>query len=183
MRNKLLRLFFVFIIIIAVTGFLFPPKINNHIVDTQYNFDGSKTYIYEDGRMYEGEIDTKLNRQVHGTLYLKDRVVIGKFENNEISKGVIIYDNGDVYEGDIVEFMAHGKGEILYDAGGKYIGDSKFDKPDGKGFIIYPNGVTYKGDFKHGVQHGKGRLTKDGGLIQGEFRYNKYIKYIKSSEF
>ena len=133
--------------------------------------------------MYEGEIDTKLNRQGHGTLYLKDRVVIGKFENNEISKGVIIYDNGDVYEGDIVEFMAHGKGEILYDAGGKYIGDSKFDKPDGKGFIIYPNGVTYKGDFKHGVQHGKGRLTKDGGLIQGEFRYNKYIKYIKSSEF
>lgn len=181
--KKMIVILTFFVICLTATGSYTDTGTQSNIIETIKNSDGTKIYYYDNDTYYEGEIDSKLRKNGQGALYLEDRVITGKFIEDTIKTGVIVYNNGDVYEGDIVKFMAHGKGEKRYSNGDKYIGTFKLDKLDGQGSLMMATKETYKGEFKFGVYHGKGRYTKDGILTQGEYRYGKYIKYLPSSEF
>lgn len=169
-------------VIIFSSGFNVLP--DNKTIDKIINSENEKDFIYKDGSIYRGNVDDKLNWIGEGAFYdTKGNIFIGYFNKGVLLKGRIIYSNKDIYEGDIVDFMAHGKGEIRFSNGDKYIGEFKYNKMEGDGFIMFSNTDTYKGQFKYGVFHGKGRYTKEGGLTQGLFEYGKYIKYLPTSEF
>lgn len=96
-------------------------------------------------------------------------------------KGVITYDNGDVYTGELRGGRRHGKGRLVFANGDVYDGDwardvrsgsgalstgtgiftgeFRGDKMVGSGRIVYSNGDVYEGDWRDGVRHGVGKFT------------------------
>ena len=57
-------------------------------------------------------------------------------------KGVLIYNNGDKYEGEWKKDKKEGEG-VFIDRNGKYEGEYKNDMKEGKGTIYYNNGNVY----------------------------------------
>ncbi|MBE6635935.1 MAG: hypothetical protein E7617_07055 [Ruminococcaceae bacterium] len=85
-----------------------------------------------------------------------------------------IYENGDVYEGQMKYDRPHGKGKMILACGEIYEGDYYDGKRTGKGKYIYANGALYEGDFVDGKFHGKGKYTyPDGSVYDGEFLEGK----------
>ena len=80
----------------------------------------------------------------------------GEFEGEyDSSTGVAIgthtNSNGDVYEGELLDFKRNGTGKLT-------IGDT----------------LVYEGEWKNGLYHGQGRLTyQDGGTYVGAFAYGR----------
>ena len=104
---------------------------------------------------------------VEGTVYYADgttaEVSDGKMADSKQSPAVwslkLTYSNGDVYEGESVYFLRHGKGKLAYKGGDVYKGDFVFDEMDGKGTYTYLSGDQYIGDFENGKKNGKGTYT------------------------
>jgi len=49
-----------------------------------------------------------------------------------------------------------------------------------KGIFVYGSGNTYKGEWNKDMKHGKGTYTlKDGGILQGIWQNDKFIKDIQ----
>ena len=85
------------------------------------------------------------------------------------------FDNGDVYEGEVVNGKMHGKGKYTYANGiideGKFFAGTMV-----KGKCIYPGGVVKEGDFAEG-ELVKGKYTyADGTTEEGEFVDTKLVK-------
>ena len=59
--------------------------------------------------------------------------------------GTIVYNNGDVYEGELLGFLRHGKGKLSYVGGKTYVGDFDHDKMTGFGEITSETGDYYSG--------------------------------------
>jgi hypothetical protein len=64
-------------------------------------------------------------------------------------KGKMIYNNGDMYEGDWKNDKMEGYGKFIYNNGDIYEGDWKDNKREGHGKYIYSNGNIYEGDWKN----------------------------------
>ncbi|KMT08132.1 hypothetical protein BVRB_6g143810 [Beta vulgaris subsp. vulgaris] len=91
-------------------------------------------------------------------------------ENTERDK---VFSNGDVYCGDYLGTIPHGKGKYTWSDGTIYEGDWEEGKMTGKGLIIWSSGSTYEGDFSGGYLHGQGVLTgADGSTYDGTWRMN-----------
>ena len=77
----------------------------------------------------------------------------------------IIYDNGEIYIGDIKNGLKHGKGKMLYKSKDEklYEGDFKENKREGKGILYYNNTDRYEGDFQNNIRNGKGILYYNNG--------------------
>ena len=69
------------------------------------------------------------------------------------------YANGDVYEGQTVQFLRHGSGKLAYSGGDTYEGAFHFDDMEGKGSYTYLSGDRYVGEFSKNQKHGKGTYT------------------------
>ncbi len=74
-------------------------------------------------------------------------------------KGIVTYDNGNIYTGDMFEGYYTGKGIFTTADGQRYEGD--FVKGDyfGKGVLTMVGGYRYEGDFVGNLPHGKGKST------------------------
>jgi len=85
-------------------------------------------------------------------------------------KGKKRYDNGSVYDGDLVNGIRSGKGKgITANGGGVYEGDWVNDTFNGKGKITLANGGVYEGDFVFG-RFTKGKTTlASGAVYEGDF--------------
>ena len=128
--------------------------------------------------------------------------------NGDITSGpnkdhppTIIYKNGDIYVGEIIDMVPNGigimnytlcnqkfemykgrwmnckyngYGELLYKNGTKYVGEWVDDKMYGKGKIIYSNGDIYYGEWENGYYVNKGEyVSKENETI---------IKYIHKED-
>ena len=86
----------------------------------------------------------------------------------------ITFDNGDVYEGGIVNGSPHGRGKITFKSGDIYEGDFDNGKMAGKGKYTWLNGEVYEGDFVDGKRTGKGKYSwPDGDTYEGDFTDGK----------
>lgn len=86
------------------------------------------------------------------------------------SKVLLIYANGDRYEGDFINGMFHGKGVFIWAKGDRYEGDFFLNKRTGKGIYSWASGERYEGDFVDGKLDGWGIYTwPDGEYYEGEF--------------
>ena len=96
---------------------------------------------------------------------------------------VIEYDDGDVYEGNVLsngkkdgagtytcedgtvikgtwkKDVLSGKVKIKYPDGDKYVGNIQNGKRSGSGTYYYDDGDVYKGSWKDDKRHGKGKYT------------------------
>jgi len=89
----------------------------------------------------------------------------------------MIYENGDIYEGDWKNGLEHGKGKIIYQNGDSYDGDWCFGFEDGFGEYVEksPTGKRYSGDFSHGEFFDR-RLTMALGKNKAQAAVQAIIK-------
>lgn len=90
------------------------------------------------------------------------------------SNAIIILENGDNYQGNVLEFNFEGKGSIRNSLGNHfYEGIWQNNKPNGLGVEQITDKFKYEGDFINGKWHGKGKLSMLGSsnnyLIDGTF--------------
>ncbi|MCL2186503.1 MAG: hypothetical protein FWB86_11755 [Treponema sp.] len=86
-------------------------------------------------------------------------------------KGKLILEDS-VYEGDVVNYMPHGKGKKTFNDGSAYDGDWENGVPNGKGIFLFACGHIYKGDFSDGALTGKGKMKyADDGVCSYEGDY------------
>lgn len=89
------------------------------------------------------------------------------------TKGTIVFSNGDVYEGDIVDGKPHGNGTCTYKNGDVYEGEWEDGRRNGFGTMkcTCDNGYVYqyRGAWVDDEQHGYGTVTgANGDVYEGE---------------
>lgn len=95
--------------------------------------------MWSDGSMYTGEF-------VQGKLCGNGRLIHSNSAFTD-EDSQIVHADGDVYEGEWKNDVAHGKGTYYHNDGAKYVGSWKNDKQHGKGEEEWPDGSKYKGKF------------------------------------
>ena len=118
-------------------------KVNTHVLDFG-NHSPEDTREKLISREEEDNNDDKMKDLQNGEQYQGDMI-----NGLKEGKGVCFYPDGDKYEGYFVKDKKEGKGVMNYADGTKYEGDFKNDIKEGKGKIFYNNGETYEGDFKN----------------------------------
>ena len=125
--------------------------------------------------LYHGEFESGKKNGVGKMIIIKDKEKIfyqGIWENDNLNKGTIYYEDGSIYIGDIKNYMRHGKGKMKSDLE-KYDGNWKEDQKDGDGTLIFSDGTKYIGQFKNNNFNGKGKMEwKDGFFYEGYFLNN-----------
>jgi hypothetical protein len=90
-------------------------------------------------------------------------------------RGVLLYNDGNMYEGTFNMGKEHGKGKLM--AGNRkiiYSGDWQEGTFHGHGKYYFFNKDVYEGDFREGARSGKGSYTtSDNCVYTGEWRDNK----------
>ena len=82
-------------------------------------------------------------------------------------------ENGDFYEGDVVDNKPHGKGKYTTPNGNIYEGDFADGRPHGQGKYTFASGAVYEGDFADGKLNGKGKYTyENGDVYEGDWVNN-----------
>jgi len=74
---------------------------------------------------------------------------INENNNNKYGNGIMIYNNGDIYEGNWKNNKKDGIGIYKNKNGEIYLGEYKEDKKNGYGKIIYLSGYVYDGKWKN----------------------------------
>lgn len=78
--------------------------------------------------------------------------------------------NGDIYQGQWKNGMAHGKGTFCDTKGSLYEGHWKEDQQHGKGIEYWDYyKIKYEGDFVEGKKTGQGTFQCEGSTYTGEF--------------
>lgn len=94
----------------------------------------------------------------------------GEVDDKGNFTGKIVYNNGDVYDGNVVDGVFSGKVTIHYDYG-VYSGEWKDGEKNGTGTMTWSDGDSYEGDFVSGVMHGVGKFTwACGDVYVGEWK-------------
>lgn len=105
-------------------------------------------------------------------------MTIDGFVEDEVFQGygVIEWDSGDVYIGDLKDGIREGSGIWRSADGSKeYIGTWLGGHRHGWGILEHPNGEKYEGEWEFGKMHGVGRLSSaNGDCYEGGFANGKY---------
>ena len=104
------------------------------------------------------------------SLELIGNIFKGNSLGNNFKFKKIKYSNGDIYEGEFLGDLRHGKGKFIWPNGDIYEGDYIKDIQSGIGKFTWSSGDTYEGDWLDGTRTGKGKLTwSDGDIYEGDF--------------
>jgi len=89
-------------------------------------------------------------------------------------RGTMVYDDGDMYEGQWRAGEKHGQGKFSFATGDVYEGEYAKDKKHGKGTYTYAGGDVYEGEYAEGKKHGQGKYTSaTGNVYEGEYAKDK----------
>ena len=104
-------------------------------------------------------------------------------QGEELTKGenmkniqIIKYDDGSLYEGELIADKREGKGVYMQKNGHIYTGEFKNDKKEGRGVYKLPTGDMYEGEFKDDKKEGRGvymylsEAPNKGDHYEGEFK-------------
>ena len=85
-------------------------------------------------------------------------------------KGVLIFSNGVIGEGDFVDGVMNGKGKMTWKTGEKYDGNWLKGEKTGYCKWSFPNGDIYEGYVVNGTYNGKGIYRqKNGAVYEGDW--------------
>lgn len=139
----------------------------NDLGEVEYSYEGGLLYdrpdgwgieTTADGTRYEGYF-TKGKRGPSGKWELRNgNVYEGEFVNGLMhGRGKLTNDvNKTSYDGDWKGGKMHGSGVYLWEDGRRYQGEYENDKKKGFGAYMWIDGRVYYGMWKDGVQHGEG---------------------------
>ncbi|CAD8100272.1 unnamed protein product [Paramecium sonneborni] len=170
------------------------------IEEMDSNTSGYSYLICSDGSIFYGSVVNGIRNGVGKQHYLTDGNYLESIWKNDKANGParMIYSNGDVFEGHLIDNKANGFGVFknkkkevrgcwidnrlqgngieIRKNGIKYEGQFKNGIIDGRGQFIFPDGRKYYGKVQQGLMHGQGLMTwPDFSYFKGEFRYN-YLK-------
>jgi hypothetical protein len=78
-------------------------------------------------------------------------------------QGKVEWNNGDVFNGTLVQGKAEGRGSMAWrKTGSRYEGDWRNDLQNGRGTMVFGDGTRYVGDFVDGHLTGRGRYEYAG---------------------
>lgn len=143
-----------------------------NLVDNLVDTDSQSQFGSPSSRI-DGHSDK--NQQFH--LKVKATPEPDTFGGMVSSVGILKYDSGNIYEGQLLNGQRSGKGKMTFANGDKYLGMWKQDQMcDNDGIYSFKNGNEYRGDFKttfankYGVFEGQGQLKISGvGTFVGQF--------------
>ena len=160
-KNKskpILIIVIVTLILLALAGLII-YSIGYRYIKTDY---AKFTGITKNGAPVEGSI-----RYVDGTTGTL------KFDS-KTNTPIIEYHTGDIYTGELMGIVRHGKGKITYSNGDVYEGDFVNDKRTGYALITFADGSSYEGNVVDGKPHGLGKYVfSDSSVYYGEFNLGK----------
>ena len=100
----------------------------------------------------------------------------GEFFEGFMRNGILVFGNGDVYNGQFFEEKRQGKGEQTWISGEHFKGKWQNDKPR-EGLMTYKQNDTYEGKFnKNEQRHGKGIRKTEHLTYEGNFEKGKPTK-------
>ncbi|MDB5815030.1 MAG: hypothetical protein JWN23_2147 [Rhodocyclales bacterium] len=86
-------------------------------------------------------------------------------------KGRFVWSNGQSYDGDWRDDVADGEAIVVFANGDRYQGQVKDGVPDGRGSKQFSNGDNYSGQFSKGIFDGEGNLQeKSGSRYVGQWK-------------
>jgi len=86
-------------------------------------------------------------------------------------KGKMVWANGQIYDGDWRDDVAVGEGSLIFMNGDRYQGQVRNGIPEGRGKKQFANGDSYEGNFANGIADGEGVHTqRDGSRYTGQFK-------------
>jgi hypothetical protein len=89
--------------------------------------------------------------------------------------GRLFMENGDTYEGNLVQGKRQGRGKYKWKDERHYKGMWSNDTRHGTGVFLYPNNDMYEGEFVSGKRQGQGRFVFcDGSVYVGEWKDGLY---------
>ena len=152
------------------------------------------TTVYSNGDVYKGEVDKLGLRHGLGFMYYKNgELYIGKWKNDLANgcavyttargdkyigmwknnmftwnKNMIIFANGDRYEGETQNGFLCGHGKMTYENGDVYVGEWFNNNHHGNGRLQYVYDDVYAGQFINGEKNGHGYYHwQNGNMYKG----------------
>ncbi len=98
-------------------------------------------------------------------------------------EGRMVYNNGDIYDGEWVEGIQEGEGVFQYNNGDTYEGLWKNGKKDGSGVYIWSDGKKYDGEYREDKRDGEGVYTGWTGYISTYGWTGNYYGFHKDNAF
>jgi len=78
-------------------------------------------------------------------------------------RGKVVWDNGDSFEGSLVNGQRQGEGQFVWASGQSYAGMWEQDQPRGQGQMQFTNGNRYQGRVEDGLPEGQGVMKYASG--------------------
>ena len=115
-------------------------------------YESETIELYE---MISKEFDYDLLRKESPNFSIKqykDSLYRGEINTNKKREGcgVVVYENGRIYEGSWKADKRHGRGFELFANGNTFQGEYKVGKADGKGTYTWLNKEVYEGEWLNG---------------------------------
>lgn len=150
------------------------------------------TIFFSNRRVYNGSIEFTwpgqrigndlpyITLNGKGTMNYPDkRKFKGIWVNNEVrGLGILMFPNGDQYEGQFIRENFNGQGKMTYGDGRSYVGAWVNGYYNGLGTLTFNNGDVYSGQFEHGQLTGSATMTyANGRKVSGTWKDAKLVSY------
>lgn len=139
---------------------LFVESASVHSLEAQLRTGAGDFDLAE--KSYSRYVDTSNSSWSHGyATWVRDGLRLLKFKQHQRQSentSSIVYTDGSIYKGQIVDGFPDGEGALISPSGIKYSGQWQRGLPHGLGDFIATNGMTYRGQFESGAVHGEGEL-------------------------
>lgn len=91
-------------------------------------------------------------------------------------RGVMVYSNGDRYDGEYRDGQRHGCGALTFSSGRRYVGQFQRDQFHGIGVWMLENGDRYIGKFQNDKCEGEGTFVfADGSSKSGRWKNGRLV--------
>ncbi len=106
---------------------------------------------------------------------MKSAVNVAVYQNGKLNSwGLLFWPNGNRYEGEFNDGLAHGQGVVTWANGSRYEGEWRNDKRHGYGVITWASGNRFEGELRKGKRYGHWVFTwKNGERYEGEYSEGK----------
>ena len=158
----------------------FPSEMkNNKLVPTE---------IKKGDLSFFGESNPKA-KEGRGVFYdaKNDMILVTTWRDQDDSSFGQIYNNlGNlVYEGEMINGVAHGKGTFFFPGGEKYYGNFENGVIEGNGIFYWEDGSRWEGTFSNNKLHGDGVFynPKSKSSFNASYKNNRLIEESNTSVF